>query len=301
MKRLIHLFIITCLIFSISAQAFAFGQAGSGDQSGGGSEAPVEVKLTYPQNKATNFPVGDIIMFGFNKNVVHFSINKANRDCFKMVDSQNQAVAFTVVMADDQVEPQKRRDIGIKPKSPLKSGEHYIVTVSKNLSAKSGDTMLSDYVLEFTTEGIQEENVVIPPPPEPPTEPTVKPAEEVQVANSTETSVSPSPTVTTSASPQVTESPMPIDSPSPIDETPALEENDGNNDLLQTDQDEEVINVVAESSPTSSPAISPTTTEPPTPNPSQVKNDNNITIYIIVAVVVLVGLGIIMYRKRGKK
>jgi hypothetical protein len=144
------LLIILCItVFCYSA--LALGEASTGDGSGGGKGNAVAILKTCPIQNADNVPIDSTIIFGFNKNVVHFSVNENNRTCFSMTDSTGNAVSFTVVMADDQVEPEKRRDISIKPTSSLKAGTSYSVLVSKDILSKSGDTMSDSYTLTFTT------------------------------------------------------------------------------------------------------------------------------------------------------
>ncbi|MEG1583499.1 MAG: Ig-like domain-containing protein [Anaerovorax sp.] len=160
-KRRTTFFITLVLIFALfSGSAFAFGDAesgGGGTGQGGGGGVPIEVTETYPQNQGTNFDVNGTILFGFSKNVINLAVSESNRQCFSMVDSRGNKVEFQVIMADDQIEPQKRRDIGIKPTAPLKAGETYEIRVSQNLRSKGGDTLAGAYTLKFTAKGATQE------------------------------------------------------------------------------------------------------------------------------------------------
>lgn len=147
-KIKILVFLVLAALFVSPFMAFA-----EGDGSGGGQNQPLALLTSTPVNGAQNVARDTEINLSFNKNVVNMSVAANNRKCFTITQGQN-SVAFDVVMADDQVQPEGKRDIILVPRSSLLPGTSYKVTVSSGLLAKNGSTMVQDVTITFTTAGI---------------------------------------------------------------------------------------------------------------------------------------------------
>lgn len=104
-----------------------------------------------PQDGSKAFAVDSQIYLLFDKNVVNFQIKDNNLQCFTLFDPQNQSVPIEVILADDQIEPEKRNEIIIKPKTALKGNTAYRLEISPELQAKNGQTLEKKIVISFTT------------------------------------------------------------------------------------------------------------------------------------------------------
>jgi LPXTG-motif cell wall-anchored protein len=87
----------------------------------------------------------------FNKNVVNMTVSGNNLECFSLYAADGSTVPVEVIMADDQIEPEKKNDITLKPLQGLKHDTAYSVKVSSALKAKSGATMAGDLTITFIT------------------------------------------------------------------------------------------------------------------------------------------------------
>lgn len=125
--------------------------AGNGDGTGGGKGEPLRLVSSTPAGgqKGVSLPVE--IKLTFSKNVVHMSVNDNNRNCFSLYTSAGSAVPVEVVMADDQIEPEKKNDVVLKPLQSLQPGTEYVVRISPELQSKSGVTLESQVSVAFTT------------------------------------------------------------------------------------------------------------------------------------------------------
>lgn len=149
-----RIFKFKLLAFFMLAALFAspFMVFAEGDGSGGGQNQPLALLTSTPADGAQNAARDTQIKLSFNKNVVNMSVAANNRKCFSITQGQNN-VAFDVVMADDQVQPEGKRDIILVPRSPLLPGTRYTVNISSGLLAKNGSTMLQAVTITFTTAG----------------------------------------------------------------------------------------------------------------------------------------------------
>lgn len=148
MKKILTLLVAIVMLFSMSAVAFA----GNGDGSGGGNGEPLMLAGSTVSNGSTNVPTDVYITLTFSKNVVNFSVKSNNMGCFSMVDSKGNSVPLSVIMGDDQVDPDCKRIVGIQP-SGLAEGETYTLIISGNMTSKSGVALGSDVYISFTTAG----------------------------------------------------------------------------------------------------------------------------------------------------
>ena len=73
---------------------------------------------------------------------------------FHVLDSNQNEVTIEVIMADDQVEPDKKNDVVIQFPQGLANGT-YTLTAQKGITSKSGDVMDKDYTLTFQADSSQ--------------------------------------------------------------------------------------------------------------------------------------------------
>lgn len=136
--------------------------AGSGDGTGGGKDQPLLLISSDPADGQTGVPSTAHIKLSFNKNVVNMTIADSNKECFTLVSAAGEMVPVEVVMADDQIEPEKRRDIILEPSRQLLPGTEYTLKVAPELSSKSGVTLGEQVNITFTTLGMAANKVISP-------------------------------------------------------------------------------------------------------------------------------------------
>lgn len=202
-KRILSILLILILITSLAVSVFAEG--GNGDGSGGGKNVPLGLAESSVPDGSTNIPTDVTITLTFNKNVVNFTVKDNNMTCFSLSDSRGNNIPVTVLMGDDQVNPDIKRIVNIKPSS-LSEGEAYALTISGNLTAKSGAVLGNDVVLHFST---------------------VAPAATPTPAATPAPAVTAGPAATVTASPSQTVSASPSVSPSPSAKTEKKEKAKG--------------------------------------------------------------------------
>lgn len=127
--------------------------AENGDGSGGGHDNPLTLLSSTPAPGQKEVPISEEINLHFSKNVVNMTVKDNNMHCFALYDSNGNLIPVRVIMADDQVEPEKKRDIVLKPLQALKPGTGYIIQVAPNLTSKSGVTLGQEINIAFTTAG----------------------------------------------------------------------------------------------------------------------------------------------------
>ncbi len=125
---------------------------GDGDGSGGGQNNPLVIESSTPANGAAGVANLEYIKIVFNKNVVYMTVRDQNMKCFSLW-SGSQRIPAEVIMADDQVEREKRNDVLIKPKQSLQAGTTYRVEVAPEMQSKSGVTLGQKAVITFTMAG----------------------------------------------------------------------------------------------------------------------------------------------------
>ena len=97
------------------------------------------------------------IILQFSKNVVNISVKDNNMACFSMRDEQENDIALDVIMADDQIEREKRQEIIIVPLNKLNEAKQYTLTISENLCSKNGETLGAPQKITFSTKGFKAE------------------------------------------------------------------------------------------------------------------------------------------------
>lgn len=97
----------------------------------------------------------------FTNNVVNMKVKDDNMTLIEMKDSKDNAVSIIVEMADDQVQPDLKRIVKVKPVSELKAGETYTLMIKKGFKSKAGSEIADDISIAFTTEGGSNSNSVL--------------------------------------------------------------------------------------------------------------------------------------------
>ncbi len=128
------------------------GLAADGDGSGGGSEEGLALVSSSPASGQKDVSTSTSIDLEFTKNVVNMTVKDNNTLCFSLYQGQ-QKTAITVVMADDQIEPEKKRLVSIVPEEPLQPGTTYTLRISPALISKSGVSLGQEVAVSFTTAG----------------------------------------------------------------------------------------------------------------------------------------------------
>lgn len=170
-------------------------------------------------------------------------------------------------MADDQIQPEEKRNVSLKPLQALKPASSYIVKISPQLQAKNGTSLGHEVTVKFTTAGAAEESSQTP------TTPTT--VEKEQAAQKTNTTSGEKTSVTSSK-----------DNADTMDKTEVKKDS---NKEADTKAKPENIQVEDQKSEKSTPL-------------TQKQKTNSYTAYLIAIVfLLLAALGYIYYKKRKKK
>lgn len=143
--------VIMSLVIAAASMAGAKVSLAEGEGTGGGQDAILTLEQATVKDGDKDVELDRRIVFTFNKNVVNISVKENNEKCFSVVDEKGEPVSFSIIMADDQLEREKRNDIEIEIADGLKEGKQYNVGISKNLTSKSGDVLDKDYEYSFST------------------------------------------------------------------------------------------------------------------------------------------------------
>ncbi len=103
------------------------------------------------ENDAEDISCQPVIEFTFSNNVVNMKVSEQNMTCFTLLDAENNKVEIDVIMADDQIEPEKKRIISVTPVSALKPQTSYSLLIAETLAAKNGNTLEKGIGITFTT------------------------------------------------------------------------------------------------------------------------------------------------------
>ena len=150
------LVVLFCLFLTLPVLA----EGGSGDGSGGGHNTPLGLASSNPADGASNVAVNTQIKLTFNKNVINMSVKDNNVKCFALYNNGLQ-VPINVIMADDQIQPEYKREVTIAPQS-LQPGSSYTLKISPELQAKSGAVLGQEIKVSFTTAGGKSVTPTIP-------------------------------------------------------------------------------------------------------------------------------------------
>lgn len=136
------LIVFLCLIVAVPVLAE--------NGSGGGKNNPLSLESSLPSDGQEGVVLDTQIKLSFSKNVVNMSVKDNNLQCFKLLKG-DETVEFEVQMADDQIEPEGKRDIILIPKDNLQANAEYTVVVSSELQSKSGSTLGREMKIRFKT------------------------------------------------------------------------------------------------------------------------------------------------------
>jgi hypothetical protein len=106
---------------------------------------------SLPQNLAVDVETDSNIKLIFNKNVVNFSVKENNLKCISLKNEDGQVVPSELIFPDDQVEPDKKREVYIDPVENLNENTTYTVEIYSDMLAKNGSTLGETVYVSFTT------------------------------------------------------------------------------------------------------------------------------------------------------
>lgn len=144
--------ILLAVVFCLAIMA-APALSGQGDGSGGGQNNPLTLVSSAPSAGQEDVELPVLIKLSFSKNVINMTVSDNNRKCFSLYSADGVLVPIEVIMADDQIEPEKKRDIAVKPLQDLKPGTSYTLKVSQELRSKSGVCLEKPVSITFVTKG----------------------------------------------------------------------------------------------------------------------------------------------------
>lgn len=184
MKNKFGLWILILFIFM--SIPFSYCEEGNNEVKEGKSGVFDFVEST-PGNSAKDVELDVQIKLLFNKNVVHFTVKDNNLKCFSIKDAKNKEIPIDVVFADDQIEPDKKREIILEPKKPLDENTTYTIHISPKLQAKNGSSLDKDIFISFTTLSLQSNEDSSSPKDKPVEKDPAKPASTAPVQKQEET------------------------------------------------------------------------------------------------------------------
>ncbi len=145
--------LLLILVFSIFSISFVFGDNGSG----GGKSTALDLVESTPANGETLVGIDMEILLLFNKNVVNMTVKDNNMNCIKFLNEDGTEVAADLIFPDDQINPDKKREISIKPRESLENGKKYIVKILPEFMAKNGTNIGKTIEVSFKTVEAKEE------------------------------------------------------------------------------------------------------------------------------------------------
>lgn len=111
-----------------------------------------ELIESVPVNGATSIKVNSKLHLRFNKNIVNMSVIENNKDNIKLIDANGNEVLIDILFADDQIEPEKKRELILIPKTTLEKATNYKIQILPGFKAKNGILAGSLTELSFETE-----------------------------------------------------------------------------------------------------------------------------------------------------
>lgn len=152
MRRRLGFIFIIALFLLAAGTGFALAGDGNGDGSGGGQKNPLVIESSFPADGAANVADLESIKVVFSKNIAYMTIRDNNKKCVSLW-SGNENIPCEIIIADDQIEREKRNDIIIKPLQPFEKGKTYRVEFAPELESKSGVTLGEKATITFTMAG----------------------------------------------------------------------------------------------------------------------------------------------------
>jgi hypothetical protein len=275
------------LLFILFLSSFFIGQIAyaEGDGTGGGKSEALMLNSSSINDGATGVSLKPEIKLTFSKNIVNMTVYENNMKCFSLQTANGTSIPIDVILADDQIEFEKRNDAIITPKANLAQGTTYSVVISPSLMSKSGVTTGKVIKITFTTGGVQ--SVPTPNVPVKETPKSESAAPKVETTTKTEP-VSPKDTATTKNTTNTT---------STVDEKPASDQTTTDS---QTDTtDEYVVTDINSQKSTPYEAAKPTANSKTAK--SQASNSSSIIYGIVISLIVIVAAIIIYYFMRKKR
>lgn len=147
MKNKILTTFIILILFILQVPAYG----DTSNQESDGKSIAFGLEQSMPSDSSKSVPLDAEIKLLFNKNVVNMSVKENNSNCIKLLDANNNIVPSELIFADDQIEPEKKREIILRPINNLAESTAYKVVISENMMAKNGSTLGSPLTILFTT------------------------------------------------------------------------------------------------------------------------------------------------------
>lgn len=155
--------ILLLILFAVPVLAAGGGGGGGGKDNGSGEgNTSLSLVSSEPKAGAKNIPADAQIKLTFSKNVVNMQVKDNNLKCFSMQDSKGQTVPIDILMADDQMEPEKKNDVIIVPKQSLAGGETYTIVISPELTGKNGLKMDKETKISISTVAEKGSSFILP-------------------------------------------------------------------------------------------------------------------------------------------
>ncbi|MCL2678127.1 MAG: Ig-like domain-containing protein [Clostridiales bacterium] len=102
-------------------------------------------------NGARNVPLNPVIQLDFTKNVVNFLTARQNATCYHLVDSDGNSVPIRIIVPDDQMQQDVKRNVFIMPAENLRPDTIYKLAVDNTLISKNGDRIDDAHQIVFKT------------------------------------------------------------------------------------------------------------------------------------------------------
>ncbi|MBT3319735.1 MAG: hypothetical protein HN948_07535 [Clostridia bacterium] len=135
MKRVLIVIVLVLVVLSSSALA---------------EDNAVALEASSVADGQSDVLVDVVIVLEFSNNVVNAAVAQNNASSIAL-RSGGQGVPVYIEMADDQIEPEMKRTIIVRPAEILEEGASYKLIISGALSGKNGNTLGQDITISFTT------------------------------------------------------------------------------------------------------------------------------------------------------
>ena len=172
--------LVTVVLMMALCAGTAWAEGGNGDGTGGGSDKPLLLDYSSLPDGSTDVATDVSITLTFTKNVVNMAVRDNNSGCFSLTAADGTSVPVSVIMGDDQVDPDIKRIITVEAYG-LAPATTYTLTVSGALTSKSGVSLGSPIYLSFTTKAAEPQPAPVPAT-QPASEPQPLPAETVSAS-----------------------------------------------------------------------------------------------------------------------
>lgn len=159
------------VLFILMGVPFSYGEKKEG------KSGAFDFVESIPGNSAKGVELDGQIKLLFNKNVINFTVKDNNEKCFSIKDEKGKEIPINVIFADDQIEPDKKREIILGPKGQFSEGTTYTIHISPELKAKNGDSLERDISISFTTLSLKPKEDTPPSEEKPKDKPVVKETE----------------------------------------------------------------------------------------------------------------------------